>query len=175
MAKQIIQRYLPHPDRIREHKHLRGIFGRLLHEQNLWHLNRASVSGAFAVGLFMMWVPVPFQMILATGAAILLRTNLPISVALVWITNPLTIPPFFFFAYLVGTWILGTPQNEVEFSLTYAWLESVLPLIWEPLLLGCLINGVIGALIGYYGMRLFWNLHIIHRWKLRKQQRTQKS
>ena len=78
MAKKLIRRYLPDAHKIRDHKHLR-LFGTLLHDPNLWHLNRRSVAGAFAVGLFMAFVPMPFQMIPAAALAILLRVNLPIS------------------------------------------------------------------------------------------------
>ena len=74
MAKKLIRRYLPDPHKIRDHKHLR-LFGTLLHDPNLWHLNRRSVSGAFAVGLFMAFVPMPFQMIPAAALAILLSTS----------------------------------------------------------------------------------------------------
>jgi uncharacterized protein len=49
----------------------------------------------------MMYMPPIGQMFMAAAAAIVLRVNLPISVALVWITNPLTIPPMFYFAYLL--------------------------------------------------------------------------
>eukprot|EP00487_Bulimina_marginata_P007241 TRINITY_DN2794_c0_g1_i1.p1 TRINITY_DN2794_c0_g1~~TRINITY_DN2794_c0_g1_i1.p1 ORF type:complete len:100 (-),score=0.93 TRINITY_DN2794_c0_g1_i1:149-448(-) len=72
MPKNLIKKYLPDPDFIKEHKNLR-IFGELLHNANLWHLNRRSAAGAFAVGIFMAFVPVPFQMLLAAGAAILLK------------------------------------------------------------------------------------------------------
>ncbi|MBA1330154.1 ATP-binding protein, partial [Candidatus Endoriftia persephone str. Guaymas] len=94
MPKHLIKRLTPDHEMIRNHRHLQ-CFGKLLHDANLWHLNRRSAAGAFAVGLFMAFIPVPFQMILAAGAAILFRVNLPLSVALVWVTNPITIPPIF--------------------------------------------------------------------------------
>jgi uncharacterized protein len=77
MPKRLIKRLLPDYDVLRNHKHLQ-LFGTLLHDANLWHLNRHSASGAFAVGLFMAFIPLPFQMIFAAGAAILFRVNLPL-------------------------------------------------------------------------------------------------
>jgi len=76
MAKKFIKRYLPDPKKIRNNKNLK-IFGKLINDPNLWHLNRYSVSAAFSVGLFIAFVPVPFQMALAAAIAILVRSNLP--------------------------------------------------------------------------------------------------
>ena len=56
MAKKTIQRFLPDPNKIRHHKSLR-IFGRLLHDANLWHLNRRSARGAFAVAVKLSPIP----------------------------------------------------------------------------------------------------------------------
>ena len=168
MPKDLIKRYMPDHTRVKEHKHLK-IFGSLIHSANLWHLNRHSIAGAFAVGLFMAWVPVPFQMVLAAAAAILFSVNLPVSIGLVWITNPITMPLFFWFAYWVGANVTGVPPIAVEFELSYTWLETILPLIWKPFLLGCLINGIISATIGYYGMRYFWIWHVQRRRKERHQ------
>lgn len=161
---------MPDRHKIREHKHLR-MFGRLLHDPNLFHLNRRSVSGAFALGLFNAFVPVPFQMVLSAAGAILFRVNLPIAVGLVWITNPVTMPPIFYFSYLVGTWILGTPVSVVEFSISVEWLRSELALIWQPFLLGCFVCGTVAASAGYVLMRGFWRLHVIKDWKARRQRR----
>ncbi len=154
---------MPDHKKIRNHKQLK-IFGSLLHGSNLWHFNRHSVSGAFGVGFFMAWVPVPFQMILATATAIYFRVNLPVSVGLVWITNPLTIPPLFWFAYWVGSTVLGTAPTNIPFSLSYHWLETILPIIWKPFLLGCLINGVISSAGGFYGIRYLWIRHVWRQW-----------
>ena len=98
MPKKFIRRFLPDHQSIKQNKALK-IFGSVLHEPNLWHLNRRSASGAFGIGLFFAFWPVPFQMWLSAGLAIPFRANLPLSVATVLVTNPFTIPPIFYGAY----------------------------------------------------------------------------
>jgi len=170
MPRRIIKRYLPDPESIRDHKHLRFL-GTLLHDPNLLHLNRRSVSGAFVVGLFWAFVPVPLQMIFSAATAIALRVNLPISVALVWLTNPLTMGPVYYFTYKLGTWILGTPMQKVSFEFSYEWFTHELGQVWEPFLLGSLVTSVVSAILGYVFVRLFWRLHVVSSWKRRMQRR----
>jgi hypothetical protein len=170
MARKLIRRYLPDVNTIRNHKHLR-FFGRLLHDPNIWHLNRRSVSGAFAAGLFMALVPMPFQMIPAAALAIFFRVNLPISVALVWITNPLTTAPISYFCYRLGAWILNTPTHAVEFQISWEWISTELIRIWKPFLLGSLLVGLICAVIGYFGIHALWRWHVIRDWEARKKKR----
>jgi uncharacterized protein (DUF2062 family) len=81
MPRHLIKRYTPDPAVLKEHKHLRHL-GSLLHDENLWHLNRRSVSGGVAAGLFWAMIPMPMQMLAAAFSAVVLRINLPISVAL---------------------------------------------------------------------------------------------
>lgn len=129
-------------------------------DPNLWHLNRRSVSLAFAVGLFCAFMPIPFQMVLAGLVAIMLRVNLPIAVVMVWVSNPFTIPPLFYFAYKIGTLALGMEPLHFSFELSLHWLGSMIGEIWAPLLLGCFIVGSISALLGYFIVLNVWRWHI---------------
>lgn len=156
MPRKFFKRIMPSHTEIKNNKYL-GIFGDALHNPNLWHMNRRSVAGAFAVGLFFAWVPLPTQMVMAAAAAIIFHTNLTLSIVVVWITNPVTIPPMFYFAYLVGTWILGESPQHFEFHLTFEWLSNELSAIWKPFLTGCLVMATSSSAIGYIGVSRFWS------------------
>lgn len=173
MPKKFIRKYLPDPHAIRDNKTLQ-IFGTLLHDPNLWHLNRKSVSLAFLVGLFCMWVPIPFQMVLAAAIAIMVRSNLPISVALVWITNPLTMGPMFYFAYKVGAILLQVPPAAFHFELSGAWLMHELHTTWKPFLLGCFLFAAVSGITGFFTIRLLWRLHVVRYIKQKKQKLSNK-
>jgi uncharacterized protein (DUF2062 family) len=173
MPKRLIKKITPDHDTIRNHKHLK-VFGNLLHDANLWHMNRRSVSGAFAVGLFWALIPMPLQMLAAAGSAILFRVNLPLSVALVWLTNPLTMPPIFYINYLVGAWLLNTPETESGFEVSMEWLKESMEQIWQPLYFGSLVDAIIMAIIGFVVIRLLWRLHIISRFKERRAKSREK-
>lgn len=174
MPRNLIKKYLPHPDKIKNNRFL-TVFGPVIHEPQLWHLTRHSVSKAFLVGLFFAFWPVPFQMVLAAGGAILVRSNLSLSVAIVWITNPVTMPFLFGLAYFVGVYALGYEATEFKFELSWQWLEHNLSSIWQPFLLGCAICGVISAIIGYFAIGLLWRLHIVNAWKRRKLRQKAKT
>lgn len=170
MARRFVKRYLPDRRKIRESQPLR-VFGRLLHDPNLWHLNRYSASGGVAVGLFLAFMPIPFQTIVAAALAMMLRLNLPLAVALVWVTNPLTIPPLFYVCYKVGAWILGNVDQDIAFAWSWEWFRGELAQAGEPFLLGCSVVGSLSALAGYTGMRTLWRWHVVREWEKRKEAR----
>lgn len=174
MSKKLIQKWMPHPGRITENPTIKRL-GPCLQDPGLWHINRRSVSGAVALGLFCSFIPVPFQMLLAALGAILFHVNILIAVPMVWVSNPITIPPIFYFCYQVGVWILGTPVQTFEFELSFNWLLYELTLIWQPFLLGCFIMAILSAIIGYSTVRLTWRYHLWQRIKLRRSRRLKKS
>jgi uncharacterized protein (DUF2062 family) len=166
MPKKIIKRLMPDYQTIKENKYLK-IFGNLLHNANLWHLNRHSVAKAFAVGLFFAFIPVPFQMVLAAGIAIIVHANLPLSIALVWITNPLTMPFIFYACYLVGTWILAVPEQNFAFQANWQWVLDSLSTIGPAFLVGCAVLASVFSILGYFVIRAMWRYQVIKAWKNR--------
>lgn len=166
MPRKLIKRYMPNPSTIKDNKYLK-VFGKVIHDPQLWHLTRLSVSHAFVVGLFCAFIPLPLQMLIAAGFAIILRANIAISVALVWVTNPVTMPFLFGLAYFVGIWTLGQEGDATSFELSWDWLLSN----GGPFLWGCFLCGIVSAVIGYLGVRLFWRYHIISAWNTRSQKR----
>ena len=146
-----------------------------LSDPELWHLHRRSVGGAFFIGLFTAFLPVPGQTLIAAALAITFRCNLPIAVGLVWMTNPLTAGPMFFFAYKLGTWLLDMPAAASDADLSWQWLMSRLAANWQPFLLGCLICGWVSGLTGMVASRVLWRMHVIRRWQARRRRRRQRS
>ncbi|MEM7692423.1 MAG: DUF2062 domain-containing protein [Pseudomonadota bacterium] len=170
MPRQTLKNLMPTPARLRESGALEPL-GEWIYSSNFWHLNRYSASMAFFVGLFLAFIPVPGQMLLAALAAILLRCNLPIAVGLVWITNPLTIPAIFYLAYQVGALLIDVPVTQTSFELSVGWLESNLLRIWKPLLLGCLLCGLFFGSLGYFVINMLWRMRVVRQWRRRKQLR----
>ena len=157
--------------RLQEHRHLRHL-GRVLHDPALWHLNRRSAAGAVALGLFVAWIPAPLQMLLAALGAIVLRVNLPVAVATVWVANPVTMPPMFWLAYTLGAWLMGGPGVRLESTPSLTWVFEAFDQIWRPLLLGCAILGALSAAVGYAAARLLWRLHVVRTWEARRRRRN---
>ena len=166
MAKKILRKFLPHPDVIIHNRWIK-LLGPRLQDPSLWHINRRSASLAFALGIFCAFIPVPFQMVIAAAGSIFMRVNILIAVPVVWISNPITIPPMFYFCYLVGVAMLGHHPEPFDFELSFAWLIDGLAAIWQPFLLGCLTVGLVAALASFLLIRILWHLHILNHIKMR--------
>ncbi len=175
MPRRFLRRYLPSPGKLRGNSQLRFALGRLLHDPNLWYLNRRSVSGGVAVGLFVAWVPLPIQTLLAGLAALYFRINLPLSVVVVWVTNPVTIGPMYWSAWWIGAAILGSRHEPQRFELTFDWFFSELGRIWPSLLLGCALLGVASAGLGYLVCRMAWRYHVINTLLARRRKRAARA
>ncbi len=166
MPKKIIKRFLPDHQKIKNNRSLK-IFGPLIHDANLWHLNRRSARSAFAIGLMFAFWPVPFQMLLAAGLAIPFRANIPLSVGLVWLTNPFTMPPIFYGAYQVGVLVTGNNSGNFEFEASWQWLVDSLPTFGPTFLIGCLVCGTVASIIGFFGIDYIWRHSVRSAWKKR--------
>ncbi len=166
MTKKPFNRYLPHPDVIVKNRWIK-LLGPRLQDPSLWHINRRACSGAVAVGVFCAFVPAPFQMLLAALLAIWSRVNILIAVPIVWISNPFTMGPMFYFCYLLGVEMLNLEPQDFHFELSFAWLIDGLVSIWQPFLLGCFTVGAASALASFMLVRILWHFHILSHIKAR--------
>lgn len=178
MPRKFLRRYLPSHESFRENRHL-ARFGALLHHPNLWHLNRRSVSGGVAAGLFAGLVPGsnPVQFALAALLAVAFRVNLPVAVAITLYTNPFTIVPLYLLAYQFGKLFVGgdvsfTPEPEFDWSHLSRWLEAWLAWLLslgKPLALGLVALAVTLAVAGYVSVQVAWRAYVMLAWRRRKR------
>lgn len=168
MPRKFFKRYLPEPERIRQHASLRFL-GDVLHQPNLWHLNRRSVSRAVFIGVFCAFIPFPSQMLIAAMISLWISGNLALSVGLVWITNPITIPPIFYATYKLGCIMLDIPAAEFDIELSWQWLTESMRLFIAPLLVGSFTAGTVLATVSYIAILTIWRQNVIKKWQGRRR------
>lgn len=171
--RKFLKRITPKSHEVKDHPWLRH-FGELLHHPNLWHINRKSTAGGVSVGLFFAFFPIPIQMILSAGTAILFKVNLPIALLVTWVSNPITIVPMMIFAYSIGAWVLGIEPHGFSIEWTWEWFSEQLSGVWQPLFLGGFIAGTSAAVAGNLFVRTAWRLWVLMHWRKRKTRNSKK-
>ena len=180
MPRKFFRKYLPSHESVRQNRYIR-FFGTALHHPNLWHLNRKSVAGGTAIGLFCGLVPGPLQMLSAALFAILFRVNLPVAVILTWYTNPFTIVPLYYIAYKLGMFVTGgsgkiLPGGDLDLlalpimewiPALYHWVASM----GRPFVLGLFLLALILAVAGYLVAIAAWRVHVTLAWNKRRRTR----
>ena len=170
MPKKILGRWLPAYSKIKKSPALHWM-GPIFARPNLFHINRASVSTSFFIGIFVAFLPIPGQTLIAAFLALLFSSNLPIAVALVWISNPLTIAPLFIFTYGIGVLLLGMEFIDFTLEFSWSWIITQGKLIWLPLLTGSFITGLVCGSLGYILINLLWKLKVQKNWVARQGKR----
>lgn len=131
------------------------------------------VALGFALGVFVGFTPtIPLQTYMAIGLAFIFRGSAIAAAAAVWISNPLTLWPFYYGDFVVGKLITG---SEVDFSMAEQFMSTVfskaggvvdlfrqsdavwtlLHTTWDAfvlMMLGGVVLGVPGGFLGYYLM-----------------------
>ncbi len=138
----------------------------------VWHLNRRSVAGGVAIGLFISWMPVPMQMLVAAVLAAVMRVHVPVSVVMVWFTNPLTFAPLLYAAWRSGSMILGAPVLAEPLTFTTHSILVSAGQAWPMLLTGMLFCASVSAVLGFGATLLLWRIHAVRRWRTRKERRA---
>jgi uncharacterized protein (DUF2062 family) len=179
MPRKYFRKYLPSHESVRNHKYLRRL-SRFLHHPSLWHLNRHSVAGGVAIGLFSGLVPGPLQMLTAAILSIALRVNLPVALLTTLYTNPFTIVPLYIVAYWLGSLVTGgaaVPMSAPpDFSLSHAWEWARALVDWalalgRPLAIGLVALALSLAALGWVMVQVLWRAWVIVQWRRRKLRR----
>ncbi len=117
-------------------------------------INRKMVTRALFVGICIGLIPMPFQMLLVLGMIFFFKFNVPIALAMVWLSNPLTMPFMYYVEYTTGAYILGMEKLGVELSL--AWFENNFSRIFIPLYVGTLFYALTLAPLVYVSVNWLW-------------------
>jgi len=157
MPINYVRKKIPGKDDILSCKSL-CVFGRFMHSPGIWDINKKTISRAIAIGLFFAFIPVPFQMVLAMASAILFQAYAPLSICMVWITNPITMPPIFYGAFVLGSWVTDYSVSGLSFSNFMPWLESNSSDVLFVFLSGCLIFSLFFSFVGFVSVRLYYFL-----------------
>jgi uncharacterized protein (DUF2062 family) len=130
-------------------------------------INRKSISKGMAVGVFIAFIPMPFQMFAVLALTPLFRFNVPIAIAMVWLSNPLTMPPMYYMEYQTGLYFLNQPPLP-NIELTLDWFQHNIDEIIVPLYIGTAFYSISSALLLYLGINILWIRSIHEYLRLRK-------
>ena len=174
MPRKTIRRFLPDIKEQLNRPSL-GWIRSLPQDPNLLHLNRHSVSLAVFIGIFCAFVPIPIQTLMAIAMCFWLGANLPLAMVIIWMSNPLTIPPMFYLTYKLGSYILGTTLGDFSVTLSWEWFSQLGSEILLPLFVGSILAGAVLASIGYFFVLFLWRWKVIKDWEHRKDLRQTKK
>ncbi len=131
--------------------------------------SRKMVSKAVLVGLFIAFIPMPFQMLLVLAMMPFFKFNVPIALAMCWMSNPFTMPPMYYMEYMTGAFFLGSEMAPVE--MTLEWFSENIDDIFIPLYTGALFYALVGSLSAYWAVNHFWKGSVHKDRKLHRKHR----
>jgi len=160
--KATLKKYSPK----RENVNL-GWLNKHLTNPELWKWNKKSIAKAFAIGLFISFIPILGHTLLAGIFAIMFSANILLSMLVVWINNPITMLPIYYFTYKLGAVIIGV-EIDPEFVFSFGYLMDNFWTATIALWVGGLITSIFTAILGYFSVIAIYKyraLKRIKRWK----------
>jgi uncharacterized protein (DUF2062 family) len=173
----------PTRESLEEVRWLRPFAHRVL-EPSLWRFTRRSVPRGVALGLIVgIFLMIPgLQIIGAALLALPCRANVPIAVAMTFLSNPATTPFILYLSIIVGNRFIhsavdvGTVMtminNGASLAEWAAWLASAAA---PALVVGLFVISVITAAVGYLMSSCIWRAWISHKWNLRERHRAEQG
>jgi len=140
-----------------------------------WTFHRSSVTRAFALGLFIAFIPptplFPLHLMICSIIGVLFRLNLPVLFATVFVSNPFTWVPQVLGSIWVGALLMGKDLMPAVDHLNHRNMREFLHQLWGPLLLGALFLGVVAAAVGYLLAQVLWRARVVYLLRRRRTRR----
>ena len=131
--------------------------------------SRKMTSKAVFIGIFIAFIPMPMQMLAVLALVPFIKFNVPIALAMCWLSNPFTMPPMYYIEYLTGAFVLGSEVAPVE--MTIEWFSENLDDIFIPLYAGTLFYSATVSSLAYWVVNHFWRGSVDKDRKLHRHQR----
>lgn len=152
-------------------------FATVVVDRGCWAFRRTRVIRGFSLGLLVAFVPptpfLPLHLTLCALFGMLFRVNIPVMVATVFVSNPLTWFPQIAGSIWVGAKLMGLNLVPVLHGLSHRDLRAQLHQLWQPLLLGALVLGLCAAALGYILAHLAWRARVTYLVHRRRRLRSQ--
>ncbi len=118
-------------------------------------VSRRAVSRGILVGLFWGFIPMPMQMLGVILTTPLMRFNVPVAIAMVWLSNPLTMPAMYYMEYKTGNLLLGRPGLE-HVTMSLEWFKTHWSDIVVPLYVGTAFYSIVVSYLIYLLVNRLW-------------------
>jgi len=131
--------------------------------------NRRMVSKGVFIGLFIAFIPMPMQMALVIAMMPFFKFNVPIALAMCWLSNPFTMAPMYYVEYMTGSFLLGSEPLNVE--MTVEWFSENIDDIFIALYSGAFFYSLSISSFVYYLVNYFWKSSVHRDKKLHRHHR----
>ncbi|MEN4053552.1 MULTISPECIES: DUF2062 domain-containing protein [Sulfurimonas] len=151
------------------HKKLRDFIKKYKIPPEYLSTNRKMITRGVLIGLFIAFIPMPMQMAAVLLFVPFVKFNVPIGLAMCWLSNPITMPPMYYMEYLTGSFFLGIQPEPVE--MTLKWFKDNLDDIFIPLYFGTAIYSVFGSISAYLAVNFLWKKSVERDRKRHRKER----
>jgi len=141
-----------------KHKKLRDFLKKYKIPPEYLSTSRKMISRGVLIGLFIAFIPMPMQMAAVLLFVPFIKFNVPIALAMCWLSNPVTMPPMYYMEYLTGSFLLGIKPQPVE--MTLEWFSNNLDNIFIPLYFGTAMYSIFGSILGYLLVNYLWKISV---------------
>jgi uncharacterized protein len=166
-----LKRITPDRQQLEAHWFLRH-FAALFLDRACWTFHRHSVTRAFALGLFIAFIPptplLPVHLLTCALLGVYFRLNLPVLFTTVFVSNPFTWLPQIAASLWVGAKLMGLDFMPFMREIRHQTFWTNVNELWPPLLLGALVLGVIAGGAGYVLAQCAWRARVAHHLRRRR-------